>query len=200
LSSDAIPGAQINVITKSGTNQLHGDAFEYYRGSALNAMDNVEKRNGLLGPARTNRNQAGFDIGAPIIKDRTFIFGLLQADRQRFGLTPGTTSTIPTPAGFAALNNVPLRAASSSAPAQTVASRQAVLQSIGFLNDVYKLNPTFSRHQDRAGERRANSSRKHEPSIEFSKQHVELAGSRGPSDSDRRQSYGALCLQQAGRC
>ncbi len=137
-------GAQINVITKSGTNQLHGDVFEYYRGSALNAMSNVEKRNGLLEPARTNRNQAGFDIGAPIIKDRTFIFGLLQADRTRVGLAPGSTSTIPTPAGFAALNNVPLRAASSSVAAQTAASRQAVLQSIGFLNDVYKLKPTFS--------------------------------------------------------
>src|SRR5262249_52794143 len=56
-------GAQINVITRSGTNRWHSDAFEYYRGSALNALDNVEKRNGLTEPARFNRNQFGGTIG-----------------------------------------------------------------------------------------------------------------------------------------
>jgi len=130
-------GAQINVITKSGTNQVHGDAFEYYRGSALNALNNIEKQNGLKRPARLDRNQFGFDVGGPIIKDKTFIFGLLQADRLRSGGAPGPTIRIPTPAGFAALNSVPLRAG------QSTASRQAVLGAIGFLNDVYKFNPVF---------------------------------------------------------
>ena len=112
--------------------------FEFYGGSALNALDNLEKNNGLQRPARFNRNQFGFDLGGPIIKDRTFVFGLMQADRFRSGGAPGPTITIPTQAGFAALNSVPLRAG------QSTASRQAVLQSIGFLNDIYALNPVFS--------------------------------------------------------
>lgn len=143
-------GAQINVVTKSGTNQWRGDAWEYYRGSALNALNTIEKRNNRTSPARFNRNQAGGDIGGPIIKDRLFIFGVIQTDRLRQGLAPGPTIRIPTAAGFAALSTVPLRPAvvNSSGvvtrPAQTQASRQAVLGAISFLNDVYALNPVFS--------------------------------------------------------
>jgi len=138
-------GAQLNVITKSGTNQFRGDAFEYYRGSALNALDNIEKGNGLTRPARLNRNQFGFDVGGPIIKDRTFIFGLMQGDRLRQGSVPGTVIRVPTQAGFAALNTVSLRPGPNGQPStQSQASRQAALNSISFLNDaVYKTNPVF---------------------------------------------------------
>jgi len=133
-------GAQINVITKSGTNKIHGDAFEYYGGSALNALDNREKSSGLDRPARFNRNQFGFDLGGPIIKDRTFIFGLMQGDRLRQGSTPGPVITVPTAAGFAALSSVPLRSG------QSQASRQAVLNSLGFLNNaVYQRNLVFQK-------------------------------------------------------
>jgi hypothetical protein len=133
-------GAQINVITKSGTNKIHGDAFEYYGGSALNALDNREKFSGLDRPARFNRNQFGFDMGGPIIKDRTFIFGLMQGDRLRQGSAPGPAITVPTAAGFAALSSVPLRSG------QSQASRQAVLSSLGFLNDaVYQKNLVFQK-------------------------------------------------------
>src|SRR5262245_60715699 len=133
-------GAQINVITKSGTNKIHGDAFEYYGGSALNALDNREKASGLDRPARFNRNQFGFDLGGPIIKDRTFIFGLMQGDRLRQGSTPGPVITVPTAAGFAALSSVPLRSG------QSQASRQAVLNSLGFLNNaVYQRNLVFQK-------------------------------------------------------
>jgi outer membrane receptor protein involved in Fe transport len=137
-------GAQINVITKSGTNEFHGNVFEYYRGSALNALDTLEKRSGLKRPARFNRNQAGGSIGGPIIRERLFFFGALQADRIRTGATPGPTIRIPTPTGFAALSTVPLRAASGGVPAQTQASRQAVLNALGFLRDVHAQNPTFT--------------------------------------------------------
>jgi hypothetical protein len=144
-------GAQINVITKSGGNQFHGDIFEYYRGSRLNALDNIEKANGLTRPARFNRNQFGFDIGGPLHlprfgeggpsiisgKDRTFFFYLFQTDRTRSGASPGTVARIPTPAGFAALRTVPLRTG------QSQASRQAVLDSISFLNGIYAQNVPF---------------------------------------------------------
>lgn len=137
-------GAQLNIITKSGTNQFHGNLFEYYRGSAISALSTTEKRNGLDRPARFDRNQVGGAIGGPIIKQKLFFFGALQADRTRTGAQPGPTVTIPTAAGFAALSNVPLRAASASTPAQSPASRQAALTGLGFLNNVYQLNPVFS--------------------------------------------------------
>ncbi len=139
-------GAQLNIISKSGTNAFHGNVFEYYRGSALDALTTIEKRNKLQRPARFNRNQAGGAIGGPILKDRLFFFGALQADRIRTGAFPGPNITIPTPAGFASFNNVPLRPANitSAIPAQSQASRQAALNGLSFLNDVYKLNPVFS--------------------------------------------------------
>jgi outer membrane receptor protein involved in Fe transport len=151
-------GAQINVITRSGTNDFHGDLFEYYRGSRLNALSNVEKRNGLTRPGRLVRNQFGFAFGGPVHlprfgeggpstysgRDRTFFFTAFQADPQRSGATLGAAIRIPTPAGFATLNSVPLRASNATTPAQSAASRQAVLNSLSFLNDVYALNPTFT--------------------------------------------------------
>jgi outer membrane receptor protein involved in Fe transport len=144
-------GAQIDVITKSGTNGFHGDVFEYYRGSRLNALDNIEKASGLTRPSRFNRNQFGFDIGGPLHlprfgeggrsiingRDRTFFFYLFQGDRTRTGANLQGTIRIPTPTGFAALGSVPLRAG------QSAASRAAVLNSISFLNQAYALNPTF---------------------------------------------------------
>ncbi len=136
-------GAQINVITKSGTNSFHGEAWDYYRGSALNAMSPDEKGSGLLAPARFNRNQFGGAAGGPIIRNRTFVFGLFQGDRAFSGASPGGNVRIPTPTGFAALATVPLRPASGSVPAQSAASRQAMLDALGFLNEIYSANPVF---------------------------------------------------------
>lgn len=144
-------GAQINVITRSGTNDFHGDAFEYYRGSRLNARDNIEKAAGLTRPSRFVRNQFGFTIGGPLHlprfgeggrsifdgRNRTFFFYLFQGDRQRPGASLGGSVRIPTPAGFAALSTVPL------GPGQTAGSRQAVLDRLGFLNTVYGSGVTF---------------------------------------------------------
>ena len=124
-------GAQLNVITRSGTNAFHGDLFEYYRGSTLNAMDNLEKASGRSDPARFNRNQAGFTLGGPLRQDKTFFFVLGQIDRTREAGALGTTINLPTQAGFASLRNLPL------GPGQTAAGRQQVLDQIQFLNDVY---------------------------------------------------------------
>lgn len=130
-------GAQLNVITRSGTNQFHGDVFEYYRGSTLNSRDNLEKAAGRTDPTRENRNQAGFALGGPIVGDKTFFFVLGQIDRTRAGGTQGATITLPTQTGFAALQGVPLR------DGQSAASRQAVLNNLGFLTDVYSQNLLF---------------------------------------------------------
>ncbi len=150
-------GAQINVITRAGGNDFHGDVFEYYRGSRLNAIDNLEKAAAQARgdvnprPSRFNRNQYGFAIGGPLHmprfgeggrsiydgRDRTFFFYLFQRDSQRTGASLGATTRMPTPAGFAALQSVPLGAG------QTPASRQAVLSRLGFLNTVYGTGVAF---------------------------------------------------------
>lgn len=144
-------GAAINVGTKSGTNSFHGEIWNYYRGSELNALDNIEKGAGLKSPSQFNRNQYGFSIGGPVFfpnigdggpsiyngKDRTFFFFLYQGDKTTSGTLQGGTIRIPTPAGFAALSTVPLRAG------QSAASRQAVLNQLSFLQGIYAQNSNF---------------------------------------------------------
>ncbi|HEY6402058.1 MAG TPA: TonB-dependent receptor, partial [Blastocatellia bacterium] len=76
-------GAIINAVTKSGTNNLHGTAFEFIRNSALDAR-NFFDRNPKQLPFR--RNQFGGSIGGPIIKDRVFIFGNYEGLRRREGV------------------------------------------------------------------------------------------------------------------
>jgi hypothetical protein len=131
-------GGQVNVITKSGSNRFAGDFFDYYQASGLNSLTNLEKASGLTVPAKFIRHQVGGDIGGPVLRDKAFFFGLYQRDSQHTALRPsGTTVRIPTPAGFAALAGAPLRTG------QSAASRQAVLQQIAFLQDVYAGSAVF---------------------------------------------------------
>ncbi|PYV95789.1 MAG: hypothetical protein DMG89_20205 [Acidobacteria bacterium] len=82
-------GAAVNVALKSGTNEVHGGAYEFLRNDKLDARNyfDVEK-------PPFHRNQFGALLGGPIIKDRTFIFGDYQGVRIRQGLT--FVSTVPT--------------------------------------------------------------------------------------------------------
>jgi hypothetical protein len=87
------------VVSKSGTNKIHGDVFEYYRGKFLNADNTFTQQTELAqhtGSPAYNRNQWGGAIGGPIFKDRTHYYGA-------FERTQGTTSwTLFEPAGSAA--------------------------------------------------------------------------------------------------
>lgn len=74
-------GGQINAITKSGTNALHGDLFYYLRYPSLNALDPFAKFTGrnnnqpfLLQPTVHQQQQFGGSVGGPIIKDKLFYF------------------------------------------------------------------------------------------------------------------------------
>ncbi len=93
-------GAIIDVVTKSGTNTFRGDAYEYGRWNGFGgARDwfNPAIVNGE--PSRMNpyvRNQFGFSLGGPIIKNKTFFFANLEMDRFRTTLT--NQSTVPTAA------------------------------------------------------------------------------------------------------
>ena len=131
-------GGQINVITKSGSNRFRGDFFDYYQSSGLNSRNNIEKSNNLADPPKLIRHQLGGDLGGPVFRDKLFFFGLYQRDSQRPANRPSpTTIRVPTQAGYAALQNVPLR------DGQAATSRQAVLREISFLQDVYAANPVF---------------------------------------------------------
>lgn len=87
-------GAVINVTLKSGTNQYHGDVFEYVRNNVFDANSWINNKN-RLSKGHFSQNQFGGTLGGPIIKDKTFFFG----DFQRFTSRRSTTvtSTVPTP-------------------------------------------------------------------------------------------------------
>ncbi|MEE8350519.1 MAG: TonB-dependent receptor [Acidobacteriota bacterium] len=89
-------GGVINAVTRSGTNQLHGSIFEFHRNSALDARNffdldpvNPTERSS---PPEFKRNQFGFTLGGPIIKDKTFFFGSYEGLRDR--LTVSNTATV----------------------------------------------------------------------------------------------------------
>lgn len=73
-------GAVVNVVTKSGSNALHGDIYEYFRNKVLNAT-------GFFNTVKPqfNQNQFGGTLGGPIVKDRTFFFGSYEGRRIRQG-------------------------------------------------------------------------------------------------------------------
>jgi hypothetical protein len=79
-------GSIVNVITKSGTNNWHGDLFEFLRNDKLNADNFFEAQTGEKAPYKLN--QFGGTLGGPIVKDKTFVFGSLQISRERKGAVP----------------------------------------------------------------------------------------------------------------
>jgi len=73
-------GAVINASYRSGTNQFHGNLWEYHRNTVLNAIGFFKPAGGIKPPLI--RNQFGFTTGGPIIKDRTFFFSDYEGFRQ----------------------------------------------------------------------------------------------------------------------
>ena len=73
-------GAQVSLVTKSGTNDFHGSAFEFYRTSAFAANDFFNNRSGVSRPPLI-RHTFGGAIGGPIMKDRAFFFYSYEGDR-----------------------------------------------------------------------------------------------------------------------
>ncbi len=73
-----LPGAVINVVTKSGTNELHGSLFEFLRNNHLNARNFFQP---TVAPLR--QNQFGGSLGGPIIRNKTFFFTSYQGLRVR---------------------------------------------------------------------------------------------------------------------
>jgi hypothetical protein len=82
-------GAIVNIATRAGTNQFHGEAFEYLRNNAMDARNYFNRKPVPQSPFK--RNQYGASLGGPIWKDHTFFFISWEALRQRQGLTINQT-------------------------------------------------------------------------------------------------------------
>jgi hypothetical protein len=76
------PGGQINIVTRSGTNQFHGSVFEFLRSDAFDARNFFDVAKSPL-----RQNNYGFAAGGPILHDRTFFFANLEQYRERRGFT-----------------------------------------------------------------------------------------------------------------
>lgn len=85
-------GAVVNIVTKSGTNELHGSAFEFVRNGDFNARNFFAPKQDTL-----KRNQYGGSIGGPILKDKLFFFGTYQGTPIRQA-AQGRVSFVPTAA------------------------------------------------------------------------------------------------------
>jgi hypothetical protein len=77
------PGAQVNIVTASGSNQVHGNVYEFLRNSALDARNFFD--HGDIPAFR--RNVFGGSLGGPIKKDKSFLFGNYEGFRQDLGLS-----------------------------------------------------------------------------------------------------------------
>ena len=103
------PGANVNVVTKSGTNQFHGAAWEFNRNNFFNANDfffkNSERSERLPNkPPEVKQNQFGGTIGGPIKKDKLFFFGSYQGTRQKNGIGSNGFATAITQVGLLPFN------------------------------------------------------------------------------------------------
>jgi outer membrane receptor protein involved in Fe transport len=109
-------GSQVTIVTKGGTNTLHGSLFEYFRNSALDARNFFDYKTAASNrrlPAFA-RNQFGGSVGGPIKKDKTFFFGVYEGLRQHLG----TTNVSPViPAACHAKSNNPCIGGGNVSPA-----------------------------------------------------------------------------------
>ena len=94
-------GGVINIVTRSGTNQFHGSAYEYFRNDIFDGRNYFQ----TTGPKpELRQNQYGASIGGPIFKDRTFFYFDWEGFRQVTGVTD--TGTVPTLAEYNDINSL----------------------------------------------------------------------------------------------
>jgi hypothetical protein len=89
-------GGVVNLSTKSGSNNWHGSAYEYFRNKVLNANEYFNKGSEIAAgtsntPPPWTQNQYGFQLGGPVVKNKTFFYVSWEQYRQRTG-SPFTTS------------------------------------------------------------------------------------------------------------
>lgn len=134
-------GGVVNAITKSGTNQFHGTAFEFIRNSALDAKTFFENQGGLP-KGLFHRNQFGGSGGGAIKKDKIFIFGAYEGLRQSKGIAH---SNINVPSQTARAGTVHCTAADANVlpgcTASNIGSATTVTVSQSYLTFFPQCNP-----------------------------------------------------------
>ncbi len=98
-------GALVNAVTKSGTNDLHGSAYEFHRNRALDANNFFSNKSGAAKPFRL-RNQFGGNLGGALIKNKTFLFGDYEGLRDRTGTV--RFSSVPQPIWKKGMFTIPI--------------------------------------------------------------------------------------------
>jgi hypothetical protein len=138
-------GGQINAITKSGTNAMHGDLFYYLRYPSLNALDPLGKTQGIFTQPVHQQQQFGGSTGGPIVRDKLFYFFTYDGFREVNPILytssiPATTlATYACPAPITATQCSTAKAFLS---AQVGAFSRYINQNIFFPKLDYQLNPT----------------------------------------------------------
>lgn len=119
-------GATVNVITKSGSNAVHGSVFWFGQDNRYNALTEVEKAALLRTPPPFYENKGGATLGGPFRKDKAFFFASYQWDGAHADLSNvfPVVATLPTPAGLSTLKSLP------STPALTALTSDASVNSI----------------------------------------------------------------------
>jgi hypothetical protein len=164
------PGAQVNIVTASGSNQLHGTAYEFVRNSALDARNFFDQSN----IPEFERNMFGGSLGGPIKKDQIFLFGNYEGFRQTLGLSD--VSLVPDNASRASavasvqpllalwpVANGPEILTSSGAPSGIATAFSNPVQNIREDFGTARYDQTFSNADSFAGVYTADDSEAHSP-------------------------------------
>jgi hypothetical protein len=109
-------GGQFVTVTKSGTNRFHGTGYSFFQNRYLNALDNLQKRAGVIRERiqgreddfmpRSDFARYGGNVGGPIFKDKLFFFTSFERIQTGDAASPGGL-TAPTAAGLAAIRALP---------------------------------------------------------------------------------------------
>jgi len=135
-------GGTVNLTVKSGTNQLHGTVFEFFRNEKLDAKNFFDPPNAPTPPLK--RNQYGFSLGGPIVRQKTFFFG--DYEGKNYSEAQTFVSTVPTkaqrvgdfsairpiydPTTYDATSRLRERFANDRIPANRISAPSAVLKEL----------------------------------------------------------------------
>jgi hypothetical protein len=100
-------GGQFNQVIKSGTNEFHGQIYEYFQNRNLNAMDQLYKNQGFTENPRYDQNRLGANFGGPFVRNKLFFFGSYEYNPLGQASTPPAGIFAPTAAGYDTLGRIP---------------------------------------------------------------------------------------------